>query len=207
MLWEQAVQKLPLQLSQRSSGDSHSALFSSTQRLRSPQALFNFKPSPLPFAVPPGVRGACAQGQTAPHEDIGALRGIFKAKIPLFFFFLVPNLVKHTRAHVCLSKRFGHLCTLGPSLWNPRMGFHCFSLSHQSSGSDGVTGNISSPSQCTQHKLTAQEPAAPTPLNNKQDSQGYNPPKLASHVGQHPAGVCTEHSHLSREMSGRLLPG
>lgn len=57
------------------------------------------------------------------------------------------------------------------------------------------------------HKLTAQEPAAPTPLNNKQDSQGYNPPKLASHVGQHPAGVCTEHSHLSREMSGRLLPG
>jgi len=87
MLWEQAVQKLPLQLSQRSSGDSHSALFSSTQCLRSPQALFNFKPSPLPFAVPPGVRGACAQGQTAPHEDIGALRGIFKAKIPLFFFF------------------------------------------------------------------------------------------------------------------------
>lgn len=88
--------------------------------------------------------GLVPKGKQLPMKTSGPSGGFSKQKY-LFSFFLVPNLVKHTRAHVCLSKRFGHLCTLGPSLWNPRMGFHCFSLSHQSSGSDGVTGNISSP--------------------------------------------------------------
>lgn len=58
----------------------------SMQCLKNPQELFNFKPFPLHFAIPPHVSGACAREQAAAHEHIRALRWIFKAKIPFYWY-------------------------------------------------------------------------------------------------------------------------
>lgn len=134
--------------------------------LKKSTGIISFQAFSLTFCYPTRCQwGLCPRANSSPWTHQGS-QVDFQSKNT---FWLVLDLVKHTHTHVHLSKHLGHLRTL--NLLSEILECRCFFPSHQSSGSDGVTGNISSPIPMhtqhhkAQHKLSAQEPAAsPLPL-------------------------------------------